>query len=231
MTSAAERIAVVVPTWREASTIAGCLDALMAQGPDEVVVADAGSPDGTADLARSRGVAVVEAARGRGAQQNAGARATRAEVILFLHADCRLGAEALDDLRRSLLRQPRAAAGCLRMRVEDRDWRFRPIEAAAHIRAGVLGVPYGDQAIWARRWAFEAVGGFPETQLMEDVLISLRLRKYGRIVLLPAAVWVSSRRWRRQGLIRQSLRNWGLTALAALGVPPDRLAGLYPVVR
>ena len=231
MTSGAERIAVVVPTWREASTIVGCLDDLAGQGFDEVLVADAGSPDGTADLARSRGARVVDAPRGRGAQQNAGARATASGVLLFLHADCRLEPGAISALRRALRRHPKAPAGCLRMRVDDPDRRFRLIDGAAHLRAGVLGVPYGDQAIWVRRWAFEAVGGFPETRLMEDVLISLQLRRLGRILIVPARVEVSSRRWKQQGLLRQSSRNWGLTLLATLGVPPDRLAIFYPAVR
>ena len=78
---------------------------------------------------------------------------------------------------------------------------------------------------------FEAVGGFPPLRFMEDVFISQSLRRRGRLVVAPRRVFVSDRRWRRVGVVRQSLHNWTLTALAMAGVHPDRLARFYPVVR
>lgn len=226
------RVAVVIPTLNESAVIAGCLAALAAQGPDEVVVVDAGSGDGTAAIARSTGLArVISSRRNRGAQQNAGARATTAELLLFLHADCRLGVGALDQIRAVARRAPRCPGGCLRMRVEDADWRFRAIDLAADLRAGLLGLPYGDQAIWARRGAFEGVGGFPELTLMDDLHFAARLRRLGRLAVVPAEVVVSPRRWKSRGLARQTLTNWRLTLLAILGIPPDRLARSYGPVR
>ncbi len=227
----AGRLAVVVPTLQEAGTIVGALASLAGQAADEVVVADGGSDDGTADVARSAGATVVVGPRGRGRQQNDGAAATTAPLIVFLHADCRLEPSALAGLRRFASANPRVPAGCFRMRVDADGLGYRAIDGAAHLRAGVLGVPYGDQAIFVRRDAFARVGGFPEVRLMEDVLIALRLRRLGRIALLPWRVTVSPRRWRREGLMRQSLRNWALTAAAAAGVDPDRLARFYPVIR
>jgi GT2 family glycosyltransferase len=117
------------------------------------------------------------------------------------------------------------------MRVEAGEPIFRAIDAAAHVRAGLLGVPYGDQGIFVARWAFDRVGGFPETPLMEDVFLALKLRRLGRLVLLPHRIQVSPRRWRRQGVWRQTYRNWWLTALAALGTPTPILARSYPVIR
>ena len=66
---------------------------------------------------------------------------------------------------------------------------------------------------------------------MEDVFFSRRLRRLGRVVVLPHAVHVSARRWQQTGIVRQTLRNWTLTALALAGVTPDRLAAHYPHVR
>ncbi|MBX6312250.1 MAG: TIGR04283 family arsenosugar biosynthesis glycosyltransferase [Isosphaeraceae bacterium] len=225
------RVSVVIPTWNEASTIVACLTRLSRQGVDEVVVADADSPDGTAELAAALGVRVLRSLRGRGVQQNRGAAATTGDVLLFLHADCWLEDGAIDQLRRFVARNPKVPAGCFRMRVADGDPRFRPIDAAAHLRAGVLGLPYGDQALFVPRPVFERVGGFPEVPLMEDVCLALRLRRLGRIALLPAQVYTSARRWRRLGITRQTLRNWSLTALAALGVRLEVLARLYPAIR
>ncbi len=225
------RVSVVIPTLNEAKTIGSCLDHLADQGVDEVIVADAGSPDGTADRASRAGARVVAAPKGRGVQQNRGALEASGDVLLFLHADCRLEGGAIAELQRFVARCPKVPGGCFRMRVDGPEWAFRAIDAAAHLRAGVLGVPYGDQGIFVPRWAFDRVGGFPELPLMEDVYLMLRLRRLGRIALLPKRIEVSARRWRNQGILGQSLRNWALTAGAAGGMSTETLARFYPVVR
>ena len=225
------RVSVVIPTWNEASTIVESLARLADQGADEVIVADASSPDGTAELAASAGASVVGSPKGRGVQQNRGVSVATGDMLLFLHADCWLERGALDVLRRSAARNPRVPGGCFRMTVDDPDPRFLPINAAADLRAGILGIPYGDQGIFASRRAFDHVGGFPETRLMDDVLFALQLRHLGRLVVLRPRIFVSPRRWKRQGIVRQSLRNWALTAAAAVGVSVDSLARFYPPVR
>jgi rSAM/selenodomain-associated transferase 2 len=225
------RVSVVIPTLDEAGTIVATLRRLARQGADEVVVADGGSGDGTVALAWGEGVRVVAAPRGRGSQQNRGAAATSGEILLFLHADCWLEPGALAALRRYVADHPRVPGGCFRMRVDADEPLFRAIDAAAHLRAGVLGVPYGDQGIFATRRSFEHVGGFPEVALLEDVILSLNLRRLGRLALLPARIHVSPRRWRHQGLIRQTLRNWCLTLSAACGIPPQVLSRFYSIVR
>ena len=229
-------VAVIVPTLDEAAAIAGCLEHLHAQAdpPDEVVVVDAGSADGTAERARATGlcrVLTLTGPRNRGRQQNLGAAATSAPILLFLHADTQLAPGSIQRLRRFVAGAPRVPGGCFRMRVASPDPRFRLINGAAHIRAGVLHVPYGDQGLFATRWAFDRVAGFPELPFLDDLYFALRLRRLGRLALLPAEIAVSDRRWRRHGLVRQSLRNWSITALAALGVPPGHLHHAYPAVR
>ena len=94
----------------------------------------------------------------------------------------------------------------------------------------LTGLVYGDQST-LKRSRFLRRGGFPSLRLMEDVFLSKRLRRQGRIILVPKRIFVSPRRWQRQGVLRQTLRNWTLTALAAAGVHPDRLAAFYPPVR
>lgn len=226
------RVSVIVPTWQEAGTISGALDNLLSQEPDEVIVVDARSPDGTADLAsRFGGVTVIEGPRGRAAQQNLGAVTSNCGILLFLHADCRLAAGAIATLRRFAQTNPRVPGGCFRMRVDHSSAIYRGINLAADLRAGLLGLPYGDQAIFARRTAFDRVGGFPALALMEDVFLCLKLRRIGRIAVLPSVVEVSARRWVSRGVARQSMLNWSLTAAAALGVSPNALANYYAVVR
>lgn len=225
------RVSVIIPTYNESTTIAACLARLAGQCADEVIVADGSSPDGTAELAEQLGAIVVTSPCGRGLQQNRGAAASSGDVLLFLHADCWLEPGALGVLRRFVTAHLRVPGGCFRMHVADPDPRFRPINAAADLRAGLLGIPYGDQGLFAPRWAFDRIGGFPELPLMDDVHFSLRLRRLGRLAVLPARIYVSPRRWHRHGLVGQTLRNWALTALAAAGVPAHVLARFYPVVR
>jgi rSAM/selenodomain-associated transferase 2 len=221
---------VIIPTLNEESCLGETLRGLHEQRPHEVIVVDGGSSDATAVIAAKEGARLLQGSRGRAAQMNQGAASAYGEALLFLHADCRLEAGALEAASRCL-RKRAVAAGCFRMRVEADGWLFRTIDAAATARVRLTGLVYGDQGLFLTRRMFADVGGFPVLRLMEDVFISKELRRLGRVAVVPRKIFVSPRRWRHAGLVRQTLRNWTLTALAAAGVHPDRLAAFYPVVR
>ncbi len=225
------RIAVVIPTLNEARAIALGLQRVLAEDPDELVVVDGGSIDETVAIARASAVRVIESPRGRAVQQNRGAASTTSDVLLFLHADCHVEPGGLAYLRRFMGEHAKVPGGCFRMRVESPEPVFRAIDRAADMRAGLFGIPYGDQGIFARREVFDRLGGFPEVPLMEDVFLALRLRSQGRIAVLPRQIRVSPRRWRSRGIVRQTLLNWALTAAAAAHVSPSNLARFYPPVR
>jgi len=222
-------VSVIIPTLNEANCLGEALRLLRHQGPREVIVVDGGSTDGTCEIARGADQ-LLWGARGRAAQMNLGAAHATGDVLLFLHADCSLEAGALAEAERCL-RRARVVAGCYRMTVTAPGLAYRLIGLAATARVGLTGLVYGDQGLFVRREVFERVGGFPPLRLMEDVFISMKLRRLGRVVVVPRRVYVSARRWEKQGVVRQTLRNWALTALAAGGADPDRLARYYPVVR
>jgi rSAM/selenodomain-associated transferase 2 len=222
-------ISIIIPALNEASCIAPCVQSLRRQGPGEIIVADGGSSDGTPEHARAAD-RVIAAPRGRAAQMNAGAAVARGEHLLFLHADCRLADGTLAAIG-SCLRRPRVIAGCLTMRVDAEGMMYRCIEACATARVRLTGIAYGDQGLFLRRVDFVRLGGFPALRFMEDVFFSSRLAGHGRMVVMPHAIHVSPRRWEKAGIVRQTLRNWALTALAMAGVQPDRLATYYPHVR
>ncbi len=222
-------VSVIIPTWNEEACLGETLRRLREHRPAEVLVADGGSTDATCQVARAAD-RLVEGARGRAAQMNRAAAQARGDVLLFLHADCALEPGALAAAE-AALRGRRVVAGCFRMTVTASAPVYRLIDACATARVRLTGLVYGDQGLFVRREVFERVGGFPVVRLMEDVALSRALRRLGRVVVAPRRIFVSPRCWQRQGVVRQTLRNWALTALAAAGVHPDRLAAYYPVVR
>lgn len=225
----ADGISVVVPTLNEAAVLARTLAAVPA-GFFEVIVADGGSLDGTTAIALEHGARVTVSPAGRGPQMNAGAAAARGGTLLFLHADTTLPTDAAARIGAALA-DPGVVGGAFRLGIDSPDLRLGLIARAANLRTRITGVPYGDQALFVRRDAFDAAGGFPDVPIMEDVALGRALKRQGRVVLLPARVRTSARRWEREGVVRTTLRNAALISLYRLGVPPARLARWYRDVR
>lgn len=222
-------ISVVVPTLNEAGVLARTLEGLPA-GFVDVVVADGGSTDATTAIAREHGARVTVARPGRGPQMNAGAAAAKGDVLLFLHADTALPPDAVARIGAALA-DPGVVAGAFLLGIDSPDPRLALIARAANLRTRLTRVPYGDQAPFVRRAAFDAAGGFPDVPIMEDVMLGRRLKRLGRIVVVPARVRTSARRWEREGVVRTTLRNAALITLYLLGVHPRRLARWYGHVR
>ena len=220
---------VIVPVLNEAGCIARCLEALHGlPGVGEVIVVDAGSTDATAALVRAAGYArLLNAPRGRGPQMNAGAAAASGDVLLFLHADVSLPADAGRWIAAALA-DPTVVAGAFRTWTVADDpppW-WAPLLHLADVRSRVTRFPYGDQALFVRRAAFVRVGGFPAQPLMEDIEIARRLRRLGRMVTVPATVRVSGRRFAAHP-VRAIVAMRLFPLLYRAGVSPATLVRLY----
>jgi rSAM/selenodomain-associated transferase 2 len=222
-------VSVIIPTLNEEACLGEALSLLRQHRPREIIVVDGGSRDATCHLAAPADL-LLHGPRGRAAQMNLGAAHATGDVLLFLHADCALEKGALEDVE-CLLKRREVAAGCLTMSVRACGWLFRCIERCATLRVRLTGLVFGDQGLFLRRDVFKSLGGFPPLSFMEDLFLSQKLRRHGRILVSPRRIFVSPRRWQRHGLVRQSLENWLLTGLAAAGIHPDRLAVFYPDVR
>ena len=221
------RLSIVIPTLNEADRIRQNIQHALALQPHEIVVADGQSQDGTSELAQSAGATVVTSERGRGRQLNAGARAASGDVFLFLHADCWLESQAAGQIEVAL-QDEAVIGGAFQQRIDHQRRVFRWLEWGNTFRARWRRMPYGDQGIFVRRSAFEAIGGFAQVRLMEDVLLMREFRRRGwGIELLPGPIHVDPRRWLKHGVLRQTLRNWTLLAGLTLGISPDRLAKYY----
>lgn len=225
---AAPAISIIVPVLDEADVIAGALSALapLRQRGAEVIVADGGSRDATAELARPLADRVIAGPCGRAAQMNAGAAAARGDVLLFLHADTRLppGADRL-------VSEGMARTGCRWGRFDARiagRSRLLPLVALTmNLRSRATGIATGDQALFVRRDLFRDAGGFPDIALMEDVAMSARLKRAGRPLCLSARVTTSGRRWDRHGAVRTVLLMWRLRLAYYFGADPGTLAQRY----
>jgi len=221
-------MSIVVPVLNEAGAIAALAESLepLRERGHETLLVDGGSTDGTPELAAALFDRVLSSAPGRAVQMNAGAAAARGAVLVFLHADTRLPADAESQLL-GALHGAAEAWGRFDVRLSGRHTAFRLIERMMNWRSRASGIATGDQAMFVTRGLFRRAGGFPALALMEDVALSRRLRRLRRPLCLPGPAITSSRRWEHCGIVRTVVLMWALRAGFALGVSPDRLARLY----
>lgn len=225
------RISVIVPVLDEEATIGPSLDALDRSGAHEILVVDGGSRDKTRETAAARrSCALLSSERGRARQMNAGAAAATGDVLVFLHADCRLGPGALDRVA-AALRDESIAGGAFRVRLDRRGLWPALVSLGINARSELLRSATGDQAIFVRRAAFVASGGFPDIPLLEDVAFWRRLRASGRLVILGPRVTASARRWVADGYLRTCVRMWRIRLRFVLGASPEALKKTYREVR
>lgn len=219
------RISAIIPAWNEALTIADAIDAARTVA-DEIIVADGGSPDGTAERAAAAGALVVQAPKGRGQQLRAGAASASGDVLLFLHADVCLGSGAREAIERALS-DIDVIGGNFYVRFEGVSFAAWVFTVANHWRREWLKIYYGDSAIFVRAAAYAALGGFQALPIFEDYEFVRRLEGAGRTAYVRDVVAVASARRFRDAPLR-ALGVWTvLQALFSMGVSAERLARFY----
>jgi rSAM/selenodomain-associated transferase 2 len=218
-------VTVVIPTFHDSEALARTLDATGWSGA-EILVVSTPEDSSVAPVRQAHPEARwLESKRGRGRQMNAGAAASQADWLLFLHADTRLPPGwrgAIDEAER----RANVALGCFRFALDSPSWFARTIERGVRLRVRLLGLPYGDQALFVRRSRFERAGGFAPMPIMEDVDFVRRMRREGALFCSPLPALTSARRWERDGWIRRTVRHLVLISLYFCGVPPARLIRL-----
>jgi rSAM/selenodomain-associated transferase 2 len=222
------KLSIIIPVLDEGEGIAATLDRLAnlrALGV-EVIVVDGGSRDATVQRARMRADCVIPASRGRALQMNAGAARASGDVLLFLHADTRLPEDTEHVVLGALDRRGRAW-GRFDVRIDGTHPLLSIVAWFMNIRSRITGIATGDQAIFVRRDAFHAVGGFPPIPLMEDIALCKRLKRASRPLCLREFVVTSGRRWESNGVVPTILLMWRLRLAFFFGADPKDLARRY----
>ena len=230
-------IGIIIPTFDEERILSRTLLYTRQHQFEEILVVDGGSQDHTVQIAESsiRGAGhehakVLSSTRGRAIQMNTGAAEARADVLIFLHADTRLPAEARSAIEKALS-DPECVGGRFDVRFEeDSGWAWI-ISSLMNLRSRWSGVATGDHAIFVRRSVFQEMGGFADIPIMEDVEFTHRLKRMGRVAALRAKVTTSFRRWEKNGLVRTILQMWILRFLYWIGLSPRTLHHFYGTIR
>lgn len=224
-------LAIVIPALNERQHLPVLLRELAeartcAEATVQLVVVDGGSVDDTPVLAAQWADEVIRSPMGRARQMNAGAAVTDSKGLWFLHADSRLAGAATQAVCQALQRGH--PWGRLDVRIDGPHWMFRVIATAMNARSRLRGIATGDQGLFMTREMFNAVGGFPEQPLMEDIAMSAALKnKAGPPACLPGPLVTAGRRWEANGVWRTIALMWWLRWRYWCGADPRVLAREY----
>lgn len=220
-------ISIIIPALNEADSIAATLDALKPFENEnvEVILVDGGSRDETVSIARNYNVKILQSPRGRGRQLQIGGEAASGEILWFLHADTIAPPNAVFEIRRAL-KNPLSAGGNFTIRFDGERFAAKFL-TWLYPKLNLLGLIYGDSAIFVRRDIYEKTGGFKDFPIFEDLDFIERLRRTGEIVTLQTIVTTSSRRFERKSFVLTFSRWMILQVLYWLGVSPERLLKIY----
>lgn len=223
-----QQLSIIMPVLNEAATLEATLSGLQdlrARG-HEIIVVDGGSRDSSVTLARKYADRVLMSGAGRALQMNAGTDVASNEILLFLHADTQLPAQA-DSLISAAL-EPRAARwGRFDIRLNNKNPLYLFIAWTINWRSAISGIATGDQAMFVERQFFERVGCFDALPLMEDVALSKKLLYFAWPSRITTPVVCSARKWEQGGVLRTIVLMWCLRTAWFFGADPDKLRARY----
>lgn len=204
------------------------LQCLETDEPFEIIVVDGSPTQDTLRVISDATVRSYSCTQGRGRQMNHGATYALGDILVFLHVDTILPRNALLLIGKTL-QNIKFVGGAFSLKIQSKKLLLRMTAALSTFRSQITRAPYGDQVIFIRKSFFEAIGGYRDIPLMEDVELMRRIkRKNGKIIILPNLVCTSDRRWLQEGPLYTTLRNSGIIFLYWCGIPAGKLARIYP---
>lgn len=221
----APSLAIVIPVYNEAKILAKTLKMLDKLTVEEIIFVDGGSTDSSKTLISKAGHTCLQSGLGRGQQMNFGTKSSQSDIILYLHVDTSISSSNISNIKKSY--NHGFISGRFDVTFTNKSLSYSIISFFINLRSRVSNISTGDQAIFVRRDVMEQLGGYPEIALMEDVALSKRLKRLGRMISLRDKIITSSRRWEENGPVKTVLLMWKIRFLYWAGVSPDKLAKLY----
>jgi rSAM/selenodomain-associated transferase 2 len=222
---------IIIPVLHESAIINTLLDSLQQlehDEPFEIIVVDGSKTQDTLQVISDTTVRKYACSQGRGRQMNEGAAHATGDILVFLHADTFLPSNAFS-LIQTALQNEQYVGGAFTLRIQSHNLLLTMMAAFSTIRSQLTRAPYGDQVIFLRKSYFDAIRGYKDIPLMEDVELMRRIHnKNGKIVILSTPVITSDRRWRQEGLLYTAVRDTIIIFLYWCGMPAENLARFYP---
>ncbi|MBO8206018.1 glycosyltransferase family 2 protein [Prochlorococcus marinus XMU1406] len=203
------KISIIIPTINEANNLPLLLSDLSTIHKDgEIIIVDCGSEDKTIDIANIYGAKLfISKERNRGLQLDIGARNSKGDWLIFLHADTRL---THDWFRKTnlLLKGNKNSIYYFKFKIDHKKKIYRVLEILVNFRSKYFKQPYGDQGLIIHRTTYFKNNGFRKIPLMEDVDFLRRLNNKKDLKELNSPIFISSRKWEKTNIFLQAIKNW-----------------------
>jgi len=203
------KISIIIPTINEANNLPLLLSDLSSiQKEGEIIIVDCGSEDKTVDIAKIYGAKVfISKERNRGLQLDIGAKISKGDWLIFLHADTRLNYDWFRKIN-SVLKGDNNGIYYFKFKINNKKIIFRVLEFFVNFRSKYFRQPYGDQGLIIHRTTYFENKGFRKIPLMEDVDFFRRLNNKKDLKQLNLPIFISSRKWERTNIFLQAIKNW-----------------------
>ena len=203
------KISIIIPTINEANNLPLLLSDLSSiQKEGEIIIVDSGSEDKTIDVANIYGAKVfISKERNRGLQLDIGAKNSKGEWLIFLHADTRLTHDWFKKIN-SFLKGNKDSIYYFEFKINNKKIIYRILEILVNFRSKFFKQPYGDQGLIIHRTTYFKNNGFRKIPLMEDVDFLRRLNNKKDLKQLNLPIFISARKWERTNIFFQAIKNW-----------------------
>ena len=203
------KISVIIPTFDESNNLPLLLSDLSINKKEgEIIIVDCGSEDKTIDIANIYGAKVYQSKeRNRGLQLDIGAKNSKGDWLIFLHADTRLNYDWFRKVN-SVFKGDKNYIYYFKFKINHKKVIYRVLEILVNFRSRFFKQPYGDQGLIIYRTIYFENNGFKNIPLMEDIDFIKRLKEKQSLKQLNLPILISSRKWEKTNIFLQSLKNW-----------------------
>ena len=214
------KISIIIPTINEANNLPLLLSDLSSIQKDvEIIIVDCGSGDKTIDIANIYGAKVYQSEeRNRGLQLDIGAKNSKGDWLIFLHADTRLTRDWFTKIK-SVFKRDKNYIYFFKFKINDKKIIYRVLEIIVNFRSQYFKQPYGDQGLIIHRSIYLKNNGFRKIPLMEDVDFIRRLKNKKDLKQLNLPIFISARKWERTNIFLRALKNWNFRRRWLKGEP------------